>query len=55
MRFPCDPFMSISLDSLHMLKLLDVSFNSIEVIPDEIGSAPSLVKYVNLVFAPVIC
>lgn len=37
-----------------MLKSLDVSFNSIVEIPEEIGSAASLVKYVFLVFSPVL-
>lgn len=39
---------------LQMLKSLDVSFNSILEIPEEIGSAASLVKYVHLVFSHVL-
>lgn len=37
-------FLLYVFDRLHMLKLLDVSFNSIMKIPDEIGSATALVK-----------
>lgn len=37
------PVLSI-FDRLHMLKSLDVSFNFIETIPEEIGSVASLVK-----------
>lgn len=36
-----------SFGRLHMLKSLDVSFNSIMEIPEEIGSTVSLVKYVH--------
>lgn len=37
-----------------MLKSLDVSCNSIQEIPEEIGSAASLVKYVHLLLSRVI-
>jgi Leucine-rich repeat (LRR) protein len=45
-----DPYITMSLYgnhlscSLPLLKSLDVSFNQISTIPDEIGSATALVK-----------
>jgi len=38
----------ILVHRLPQLKMLDVSFNSIVNIPEEIGSAMSLVKYAEL-------
>ena len=43
-------FLFDTFDRLPMLKSLDVSFNSILKIPEEIGSATSLVKYLSFFF-----